>query len=316
MDELTFVEVLARGGDVLHRIPISGFPVTVGRAYDNDVILDDPYVAPHHLRIDLEADGSLRAVDRGSRNGLYVGHSKKAVKETRLEPNDRIQIGHTRLRVRPKSYAVPAERPQIHWPWLLDYRVLIVAALALVALELVEAYAAEHERFDTVKMVFPPLMFAAGGFVWAALWALFGKILTGRANFVGHASIAMVGLLAMEFADVFGGHLAFALSMSAIEPASVLATAVIFATMLYAHLCLVSRYAPRYLATAAGGVAALLLASAWAFSYMQQSNDLGSMPYLTQLKAPIFRMVPAKSPDDFLARAQGLKGELKTLLRD
>jgi len=316
VEELTFVEVLGRGGDVLHRIPISGFPVTVGRAYDNDVILDDPYVAAHHLRIDLEADGSLRAVDLGSRNGLYAGSSRKAVKEARLDPNVRMQIGHTRLRVRAKSFEVAAERPQIHWPWLLDYRVLIAATVALVALELVEGYAAEHERFDTVKLVFPPLMFVAGGFVWAGLWALFGKILTGRANFIGHASIALVGLLAIEAADVLGGYLAFALSMSAMEPAAVIVTGLILATMLYAHLCLVSRYAPRYLAAAAGGVATLVLGSAWAFVYLQQSNDLGAMPYLTQLKAPVFRLAPAKSPEDFLARARGLEAELDTLLRD
>ena len=316
MDELTFVEVLARGGEVLHRIPIAGFPVTVGRAYDNDVILDDPYVAPHHLRIDLEADGSLRAVDLGSRNGLYAGRSRKAVKELRLDPNVRMQIGHTRLRVRPKSFAVPMERSQIHWPWLLDYRVLVVATLVLVGIEVLEAYAAEHEQFNAVKLVFPPLMVVAGGFIWAGLWALFGKILTGRANFIGHASIAMVGLLAIDTADAAGGYLAFALSMSAMQPAAVIGMALIFATMLYAHLSLVSRYAPRYLAAAAGGVTTLLLGSAWAFTYLQQSNDITTMPYLTQLKAPIFRVAPAHSTEDFLARAQGLKGELDKLLRD
>ncbi|MEP6679602.1 MAG: FHA domain-containing protein, partial [Betaproteobacteria bacterium] len=25
--------------------------MTIGRAYDNDVVLDDPYVAAHHVRI-------------------------------------------------------------------------------------------------------------------------------------------------------------------------------------------------------------------------------------------------------------------------
>jgi FHA domain len=316
VDELTFVEVLGRTGEVVHRIPISSLPVTVGRAYDNDVILDDPYVAPHHLRIELRSDGALRAVDLDSRNGLYAGRSMKPVKEALLDPDARIRIGHTRLRVRSRSFNVPAERPQIHWPWLQDVRVFVAAVLITAIVALVEAYAGEHERYDTIKLLFPPFFFVAGGLVWAGAWAFFSKVLTGRANFIAHGSIAIVGLLAIEMTDVLGGYLAFALSMRAMQPAAVVGMGLVFAAMLYAHLSLISRHAPRFLAGVAVGIAALLFGAGWGFVYIQEPNDSTSMPYVTQLKAPFFRIAPEHSPEQFLAGAQALKGKLDALRKD
>ena len=55
---------------------IERWPVTIGRALDNDVVLSDPHVAPHHATIDLVAGGRRRAGDarrhrrRRRRNGV------------------------------------------------------------------------------------------------------------------------------------------------------------------------------------------------------------------------------------------------------
>jgi hypothetical protein len=54
------IEVMNRSGQVLQRVPYSGGRLSVGRAYDNDIIVGDPYVCPHHLQI-CDADGHLRA---------------------------------------------------------------------------------------------------------------------------------------------------------------------------------------------------------------------------------------------------------------
>jgi pSer/pThr/pTyr-binding forkhead associated (FHA) protein len=50
VDEVIFLEVLE--GDAVHgRHRLERFPVTVGRGYASDVILDDPKVSEAHLRI-------------------------------------------------------------------------------------------------------------------------------------------------------------------------------------------------------------------------------------------------------------------------
>ena len=47
MDEMIWVEILDRHRNVATRHRL-GDGASIGRAYDNDVIVDDPTVAPHH----------------------------------------------------------------------------------------------------------------------------------------------------------------------------------------------------------------------------------------------------------------------------
>ena len=69
---MIWVEVLSRHHDVVARYRCDD-DVRIGRAYDNDVVLDDPYVAPHHLHLGRNEDGRLQADDLGTVNGLSVG---------------------------------------------------------------------------------------------------------------------------------------------------------------------------------------------------------------------------------------------------
>ena len=54
---LALLEVLDRDGMVRQAWRIERWPVTIGRALDNDVVLTDPHVAPHHATIDLVDGG-------------------------------------------------------------------------------------------------------------------------------------------------------------------------------------------------------------------------------------------------------------------
>ena len=50
-------ETIVRGQS--HYYKISHFPVQIGRAFDNDIILSDPSISPHHLVIDQENDKTM-----------------------------------------------------------------------------------------------------------------------------------------------------------------------------------------------------------------------------------------------------------------
>ena len=66
------VELLDRAGSVIARHRFDQLPVRLGRAYDNDVIVDDPFVAPSHVQIERREDGVLIARDLGTRNGTHA----------------------------------------------------------------------------------------------------------------------------------------------------------------------------------------------------------------------------------------------------
>jgi pSer/pThr/pTyr-binding forkhead associated (FHA) protein len=71
---------------------LGGALISIGRAIDNDVIVDDPLVSRHHCQLKLQ-HGAYSFADLGSRNGSFV--NGQPVSEIALGPGDRIRIGST-----------------------------------------------------------------------------------------------------------------------------------------------------------------------------------------------------------------------------
>jgi pSer/pThr/pTyr-binding forkhead associated (FHA) protein len=108
---LAIVEVLDRDGHARATLPVWRWPVTIGRAVDCDVVLDDEHSAAQHARI-AELDGALRLDVGDTVNGVRVGRRHvRAHENSELSSGEVFQIGATRLRVRRLSDALPPERP-------------------------------------------------------------------------------------------------------------------------------------------------------------------------------------------------------------
>lgn len=76
------------------RFDLGGPLISIGRASDNDVIVDDPEVSRHHCQLKLQ-HGAYGFADLGSRNGSWVNGQQ--VSEVALGPGDSIQIGSTEI---------------------------------------------------------------------------------------------------------------------------------------------------------------------------------------------------------------------------
>ena len=50
--------------------------IKVGKASDNDFIVDDPHVSRYHIQLIHEKDGSLFLEDLGSTNGKFMKGSQ------------------------------------------------------------------------------------------------------------------------------------------------------------------------------------------------------------------------------------------------
>ena len=73
---------------------LGGALIGIGRASDNDVILDDPMVSRHHCQLKLQ-HGAYSFADLGSRNGSTV--NGQPVSQIALGPGDVIRVGDTEI---------------------------------------------------------------------------------------------------------------------------------------------------------------------------------------------------------------------------
>lgn len=72
--------------------------VRIGRALDNDIVVDDLLVSRHHAQLRTAHDGSFELVDLGSHNGTYVD-GRKVTGRVRLRDGALVAVGHTLLRL-------------------------------------------------------------------------------------------------------------------------------------------------------------------------------------------------------------------------
>ena len=90
---------LSRTSHLLERRQFSGFSlVRIGRSADNNIVLDDAAVAPHHASLHLHVDGLTLRDESGGR-GLWVD-GQPVVTAMELYPEAVIAIGPFTLRLR------------------------------------------------------------------------------------------------------------------------------------------------------------------------------------------------------------------------
>jgi ABC-type multidrug transport system ATPase subunit/pSer/pThr/pTyr-binding forkhead associated (FHA) protein len=104
--QVAVLEIL-RGGDV-YEFPLEGATLSIGRAPDNDVILDDPAVSRYHARI--ERSGEVASiVDLGSANSTTINDAEIEPKVAyRLREGDTVRIGGYALHLRAEGGPVVA----------------------------------------------------------------------------------------------------------------------------------------------------------------------------------------------------------------
>jgi pSer/pThr/pTyr-binding forkhead associated (FHA) protein len=86
-------------------IPLTCFPVRVGRRPGSDVCLADRWVSREHCEINCE-DDVLIVRDLGSKHGTFV--NGQSVEMARLCPGDELSVGLSRFRVQYERSQVSA----------------------------------------------------------------------------------------------------------------------------------------------------------------------------------------------------------------
>ncbi|MGW1772274.1 FHA domain-containing protein FhaB/FipA [Streptomyces sp. NPDC002104] len=80
-------------------VALSGQTITLGRAHDSTIVLDDDYASSRHARIYPDRDGQWIVEDLGSTNGTYLDRTRLTT-PTPIPPGAPIRIGKTVIELR------------------------------------------------------------------------------------------------------------------------------------------------------------------------------------------------------------------------
>jgi FHA domain len=170
---------------MLKEVPLGTQPVTIGRAPDNDIHIDNLAVSNYHARVYVEA-GSLVVEDLNSLNGSFLNDIR--VERAMLKDGDTILIGKHEIQVdQIHDVAVPADglrkapAPRVNETMILDTeerRKLLEMAAA----------AGERSQLSPERLLIPTLT------------VLHGRTdqkeyrIAGKLTVIGHSKMATVQL--------------------------------------------------------------------------------------------------------------------------
>lgn len=318
MAALGYFEVLDGKGGVGERIAVEHFPLTLGRAYTNQVILSDPFVCPLHLKIAQDDQGRLLASDMDSVNGCYPAGSKQRVTQWEIESGSEFRIGHTLLRY------VSVDHPLA--PTLIDGAVkvsrlaspytAVFAAIVVVLFLCLDGYLSSIERMTVAKIISEPWITVSMLVTWAGMWALASRLVVSRFNFSQHVTIACIALLTISAVGVVSEWVEFFWPrIPMLWIAGLFGYGLVLAGLVYGHLGAASPLRRRSRLGAAAVVSLVVVGSSAISDFAARSKFSTIMEFSGVVKPIDAAWVPASSVDDFFAGAEQLKKELDGLTR-
>jgi hypothetical protein len=296
------IEVLDRDGLVRQSCKVTQWPLRVGRALDNDLVLADPHVAAHHFHIEADADGARLQVG-DTLNGVQFGRLRLHAGQTSLLParGDAIElhIGRSTLRLRLAGQAVAAELPLATLPSpRRGMVVLLGAACVLLAGVLFDAWLAADPEGQWRALASTLIAATGGAVAWCGMWALLSKTFTRQTHFGWHLRVFLLASIALLVVRTLPELLAFALSWPRLSDFSFVASYAVGGTALYFHLLAVEPARHRMLRSmAVGGVVAAVALALW-FN-VQRSDRFGEELYMSHLFPPALRLAPSVTPERF-----------------
>lgn len=307
---VALIERLDAHGEVLGSWPVPAWPCRVGRAFDADVRLDDPYTAPWHATVALGPSGPVLTVG-DTVNGVFIEARTLAAGEAYpLAPGAVWRLGHTRLRVRLPDEPVAAERPlgrhgvqaavaeasaqrRVGWRGWLPW------ALLTLLWTLWDMWR-DQDPGTPVHDYLSGMLITAGVVAgWTLLWSLGSKLFQGRLQYAVHLRLALIHGLAWSAVVAALPALAFMFGWPVLSRVADWVGAVVLCRLVWAHLSVLQ---PGHRAALAAGLATLFVAGVGLRGWFnhQATGSVFAETYAATVLPPAWRLA-APVPVETLA---------------
>lgn len=308
MNSMYFVEIVSRNGEVQARHPFDKLPISIGRGYDNHLILNDPHTAAHHAQIEQDEQGQLIIRDLKTCNGII--YQRKRVADLPLEGNTIVRLGHTNLRIRQRNFAVAAEiadSTNHHWE---GWPPAIVGLLLIAIQSMFNHWVGQTSKIEGLEYLTQIITLVSGVALWSGTWALINHLFSGQTRFGRHLFIAACGIFASELWELIANFFAYSFSLEFFTRYGEHVNIFIVALILFFHLLTVTpRHKQRLIVIttllALGGSGLTLITN------HQRTGRLTTQLYMFNLLPPSLRQSRDHSIDEFIERANTMQSALE-----
>ncbi len=197
------IEIVSKTGRSMELHAFHKNRVSIGRAYSNDLILQDPYMEAEHLEVFLEADsGCLYVQDRGSVNGTHVLGSNKEIAAdipVTLKPGEILSLGKTHIRVVDEKQSIPSALKlsalEPLFTRLGNWWLTVVAIVILTGQTLLTAYWQNPHSEKLLRELVPVVFLVLLAVCYGTVWVMAARLNKGEGRFLFNANLLLLMLV-------------------------------------------------------------------------------------------------------------------------
>lgn len=298
------VEELNRIGHVVNRHKVQQLPATIGRGFDNDVILDDQYISPLHSTVTC-CDENTITIEDNSLNGIEYDGQISTGTRIDVESGHECILGHTRLRLYSSNHKVPEARPikhsigfasKITKPLMLS--ILLILYISMLVSEIILTASQELTLAKGLTEFFLPVTTII---LWAAAWTFVGRLIKHQTLFLLHIGIVLLFLITSNLMDWLAEIVEFNLiPFSVTLVFEMTAVGALLMWLISNHLRFSTSLKNPIRLSAGFLFSAGILGVYYLEVLSKQSNDYFEPPYSTVTKAPYAHIRGNESADNYL----------------
>jgi hypothetical protein len=197
--------VTRRGQKQVKKVSLAeNHSLSIGRAWNSDIVIDDKYVDATHATLTLDRSGTLTLEDSSSTNGTRV--NKKALKGiATLASGARIAVGDTQIQILNGDMEVaPTVRcgaSQRSMRRLSSTVGVVLTTLGAAAAMLFSIYVLQSEEATADAIAEQFIMLAALFAGWCLVAGILGKVFRGETNFLSHWVLLCLAFCSASLVD-------------------------------------------------------------------------------------------------------------------
>jgi len=280
--------------------------VSIGRGFNNDIILSDPYVSDAHVQVE-KTEAGFCIKDCNSSNGTFIEKNQPINISTIINSGECFYIGKTRIIIYDPNHPVVAAKHFVQDSFFMEllkktnWLSTLFFLTVFVVLYWTDGVIDLMDKEPFLKMLIPSLSFTILIFFCAGFWTSIGLLVKKKNNF--HKQFAIVSLffsvgLILSYLSSYAG---FLLSSEVINTSLlIISELILFFIVIQLTLRFATNISKKVSLIVAGSLCLMLFLPVSIVS-AEKYLDFNQLPvYSSYLFPPAVKFVIAKTPDLFL----------------
>ena len=302
------IELPGRGSQATDLRKFAGETITIGRGFDNDLILSDPHICAHHAVLEIDESGKIQLRDLNSVNGTFIKKAARVEGSCTIDSGDVFYVGKSRIRIYRPDHEV---LPSIRLTWVeklaqLANRPVLTGAACLLAviLSLYLKYTVEIGQYNIGRELLAAMGLLILLGLWPTAWTLFARYKKHDSRFFANLSSIVVFMILLTFIDKFESWLAYHQGESIFVSGVMLVVSLAMVLLLFwfnFYLSIFINNKKRWIYS--GAVTAVIAGALYLGTTLDDDRFTTKPEYTQNLFPPSISFYSTQSTDEFLQEA-------------